>query len=97
LSELQYVNLTVKGHEGGATALKDPGLGAKISLVKSNLVRDKNLPPVGSVLIRSFLGEPVQAELVAMCIKPAPEAGFEYIGPPLNVICAVAPLTIERI
>jgi len=64
-------------------------------LVKSNLVQDKHLPPVGMALIRSFLGEPVQAELVAMCIKPAPEAGFEYIGPPLKVTCAVAPLTIE--
>jgi len=92
-SELQYASLTIEGHEGVVTALKD--LGAEISLVKAELVQDKNLPPVGSVVITGILDEPIRAKLVMMNIKPAPEAGFEYIGPALNVIFAVCPLTIE--
>ena len=37
----------------------------------------------------------MQAKLVAVDVKPAPENGFEYIGPPLNVIFAVSPLRTE--
>ena len=41
-SELQYANLTIEGHEGVVTALKDPG--AKISLVKQNLSKTRICP-----------------------------------------------------
>jgi len=92
-SELQYANLTIEGHEGVVTALKDPG--AEISLVKAELVQDKNLPPAGSLVIRGVIGEPLRAKLVMITVKPEPEAGFEYIGPALNVIFAVGPLTNE--
>jgi len=93
VSELQYANLTIEGHEGVVTALKDQG--AEISLVKVELVQDKNLPPAGSVVIRGVIGEPIRAKLVTLTINPASEAGFEYIGPALHVICAVGPLTVE--
>ena len=53
----KYANLTIEGHVGVVTALKDPG--AEISLVRAELVQDKNLPSVGSVVIRGILGEPI--------------------------------------
>ena len=92
-SELQYTSLTTEGHQGVVTALKDPG--AEISLVKAELVQDKNLPSVGSVVIQGILDEPIRAKRVMMTNKPAREAAFEYIGPVLNVIFAVGPLTVE--
>ena len=46
-------------------------------------------------MIRGVLGEPFRAKLVMMTIKPDPETGFEYIGPALNVIFAVCPLTTD--
>ena len=49
-----------------------------------------------SVMIRGILGEPIRAEPVTMTIKPVPEAGFEYIGPALNVIFAVGPLQLSQ-
>ena len=75
------------------TALKD--IGAEVSVIKSDLVEGLDLPYVGSVMIRGILGEPMQARLVAVNVKPAPENGFEYIGPPLNVIFAVGPLRTD--
>ena len=89
-SDLQYCDVTIEGHAGVFSALKD--IRAEVSLIKSDLVEGLELPYVGSVMIRGILGEPLQAKLVAVNVKPAPENGFEYIGPSLNVIFAVGPL-----
>ena len=92
-SDLQYCDVTLEGHAGVFSALKD--IGAEVSLIKGDLVEGMDLPYVGSVMIRGILGEPMQAKLVAVDVKPAPENGFEYIGPPLQVIFAVGPLRTD--
>ena len=93
-SDLQYCDVTIQGHAGVFTALKDSR--AEVSLIKSDLVEGLDLPCLGTVMIRGILGEPMQAKLVAVNVKPAPENGFEYIGPPLNVIFAVGPLRTDK-
>ena len=77
-SELQYASLTIEGHEGMVSALKDPG--AEISLVKAELVQDTNLPPAGSLLTRGVIGEPLRATLVTMTVKPEPEVVLNILG-----------------
>jgi len=37
----------------------------------------------------------IQAELVAMNVRPVPENGYEYIGPSVDVSFAVGSLTTD--
>ena len=50
---------------------------------------------VSRVKIRGVFGEPVEADLVSLRIKPHPSAGLENIAPPLNVVFAACALTTD--
>jgi len=92
-SELQYCDISIEGHSEPVVALKDKG--SEICLIKKDLVRDWDLPSIGMVKIRGAFGEPVEAKLVALKIKPDPGVGFENIAPSFNVIFAVCALTTD--
>ena len=53
-SDLQYCDVTLQGHAGVFSALKD--IGAEVSLIKNDLVEGLDLPYVGSVMIRGIWG-----------------------------------------
>jgi len=76
-----------------AIPLKDPG--AEITMVKAEIIQDTNFSPAGTIVIRGVFCEPLCAKLVMMTVKQDPESGFDYIGPALNVIFAVCPLTTD--
>lgn len=90
-----YCDILFEGRPKPVTALKDKG--AEIFLIKKDFVRGwKTSPtPFGTVKIWGVLGEPVDAKLVSLKIKPHPGVGFQYIAPPLNVIFAVCTLTTD--
>lgn len=71
-SKLQYCKEEIETSPEPVVALKD--LGAEVSLINEVLKKDLNLPAVGAVFIRGVFGEPAQARLVVLNIKP-------YTGP----------------
>ena len=94
-SELEYCDILIEGHPKPITALKDKG--AEICLIREDIVRnwETSPTPVGSVKIRGIFGEPVDAELVSLRVKPHPGDGYENIAPSVNVIFAVCALATE--
>ena len=85
----------IEGHPRPITALKDKG--AEICLIREDIISDweTSPTPVGSVKIRGIFGEPVDAELVSLRVKPHPGDGYENITPSVNIIFAVCALATE--
>ena len=85
----------IEGHPRPITALKDKG--AEICLIREDIISDweTSPTPVGSVKIRGIFGEPVDAELVSLRVKPHPGDEYENIAPSVNVIFAVCALATE--
>ena len=57
-SELQYCEVIIEKLPNPALALKD--MGAEVSLIKEDLIRDLDLPSVGTLSIKGVLGAPVE-------------------------------------
>ena len=70
-------------------------MGAEVSLIKEDLIKNLNLPILGTVSIRGIFGQPVEAKLVAMNVKPYTGPMYENIAPYLKVICAVCAITTD--
>jgi len=85
----------IEGHPRPITALKDKG--AEICLIREDIISDweTSPTPVGSVKIRGIFGEPVDAELVSLRVKPHPGDGYENTAPSVNIIFAVCALATE--
>jgi len=66
---MHYRDVLVEELGRNAVALEDSG--AEISIVSSNMIRDLNLVPLGKINLSGIVGDPVQADLVQMHIKPA--------------------------
>jgi len=69
LSKMHYRDVLVEELGRNVVALEDSG--AKISIVFSNMIRDLNLVSLGKINLSGIVGDPVQADLVQMHIKPA--------------------------
>jgi len=97
-SELQYITVECEGLPQSITALRD--LGAEVSLIKADLIKDLDMPIFGKISIRGVFGEPVIAEpviaeLVSLKVKPYPSPGYENIAPYLNIVFAACALTSD--
>lgn len=92
-SELQYITVECEGLPQPITALRD--LGAEVSLIKAELIKDLDLPILGKISIRGIFGEPVTADLVSLKVKPCPGEGYENIAPYLNVVVGACALTSD--
>lgn len=93
LSQLQYCNLSLQGIEHPVVALKDNG--AEISLIKENLVSQLNLPKLGTIVVRGVVGDPVQASLVTLNVRPCPDEGWENIAPHIPIVFAACDLSTD--
>jgi len=70
LSELQYCNVSIKTECGVKTVrcLKDSG--AQISLIQTDLIKDVDAQVLGTVTLKRVIGQPAEAALVTLKIKP---------------------------
>jgi len=69
LSKMHYRDVLIQELSRDAVALEDSG--AEISIIPSSLVRDLNLVSLGKINLSGIIGDPVQANLVQLHIKPA--------------------------
>jgi Aspartyl protease len=92
LARLDYIDVKVNGIEHAVPALVDGG--SQLNVIDASLIKTLGLTPVGTILIRGIIGEPVRAELVKLHVRLAAcglDAGShasvneDYI----TVICAV--------
>jgi len=95
---MHYRDVLIQELSRNAVALEDSG--AEISVIPSSLVRDLNLVSLGKINLSGIIGDPVQADLVQLHIKPAARSVTvdEYkhcsertdnIAPSISVIFAV--------
>ena len=69
LSKMHYRDVLVQEVGRNLVALEDSG--AEISIMPADLVRDMNLSYLGKINLSGIVGDPVQADLVQLHIKPA--------------------------
>ena len=93
VDELEYCQVSIENIAESIVVLRDNG--AQMSLIKHDLVRDLNLPKLGNLIVRGVIGQPEDAELVSLRIKPYPGEGFDNIAPYLDVIFAACDLTTD--
>ena len=93
LSELHYCDVTIEGMSEPVVALRDSG--AQISLIKLDLISDRNLPKLGTIAIRGVVGDSVDAALVQLTIKPSPDPQYENIAPYINVMLVACDLSTD--
>jgi len=88
LSELQYCNVLMKTECGVKTVrcLKDSG--AQISLIQKDLIKDVDAQVLGTVAIKGVIGQPAEAALVTLKIKPATSDDLENIAPYIDLCFA---------
>ena len=82
LSELQYCNVlmeTVCGGVKSVRCLKDSG--AQISLIQKDLIKDVGAQVFDTVTIKGVIGQPAEAALVTLKVKPATSDDLENIAP----------------
>ena len=79
LSQLQYYNIQIQGIQMPLLALMDSG--AQLSLISSNLIKDLDVPKLGTLSIKGVVGEPAVATVVSLNIKPHLEGVYENIAP----------------
>jgi len=80
-SKLRYVDVSIDGIPGVIRALNDSG--AQICLVRAEVIVALNLPRIGKVMLRDFLGNSHQAEVVTLQMRLANADTF------VPVVCAV--------
>ena len=80
-SELRYVDVVVDGISDTIRALDDSG--TQVCLVRADVIAALNLPRIGKVTLRDFLGNSHQAEVVTLQMKLADADTF------VPVVCAV--------
>jgi len=102
LSKMHYRDVLIQETGNSHTGLEDSG--AEICLIRSNLIKDFDIPCIGKLKIRGIVGNPVEVDLVQLSIKPAPvssDAGTDCIersyniGPYIKVIFAVCDGMVE--
>jgi len=94
LSELQYYNVLTKTECGvkNVRCLKDSR--AQISLIQKDLIKDVDAQVLGAVTIKRVIGQPAEAALVTLKIKPATFDDLENIAPYIDLCfaaCEIAP------
>jgi hypothetical protein len=84
LAQLEYVDITVKGFPQTVTALVDSG--SQLNVIDASIIEPMGLVPIGTVLIRGIVGQPVRANLVKLQMQLQNESCIhdEFI----TVICA---------
>ena len=88
-AKLQYVNVKVtdqnKLNFKMVSGLCDTG--AEISVIRTNMLNDWELPIIGKIKLRGIVGSPVSADLVILNVTLADskQDGDEYV----SIICAV--------
>ena len=90
LSELQYCNVLIKTECGVKTVrcLKDSG--AQISLIQKDLIKYVDAQVLGTVTIK---GQPAEAALVTLKIKPATSDDLENIAPYIELCFTACEIT----
>ena len=83
LAKLKYVDISIDGVSNSLPGLSDTG--AMISICHSDIVRELNPIPIGNVMLRGILGEPVMAKLINLSIKLA-DSDVDYI-PIIFAVC----------
>jgi len=81
LSELQYCNVLIKTECSvkSVRCLKDSK--AQISLIQKDLIKDVDAQLLGTVTIKGLIGQPAEAALVTLKIKPSTSDDLENIAP----------------
>ena len=80
-SELRYLDVSIDGISNVIRALDDSG--AQICLIRTDMITSMNLPRIGKVILRDFLGNSHEAEVVTLQMKLADAETF------VPVVCAV--------
>ena len=95
LSELQYCNVLMKTECGAKTVrcLKDSG--AQISLIQKDLIKDVDARVLGTVTIKGVIGQPAEAALVMLKIKPATSDDWRTLL--RTLICVSQPVKSHEI
>ena len=90
LAKLNYYDVCIDGVARTVQGLSDSG--AQLSVCHSDVVRELNLEPIGNVMLRGIVGQPVMAKLVNLYIKLA-DCDCEFIP----IVCAVCDLVNETL
>ena len=96
LSELHYCDIWVKTADEGAKSvhcLQDSG--AEISIIQRDLIKDMDVPVLGTVTIRGVIGQPAEATLVTLKVKPTTFGNHENIAPYIDVVFAACYITSD--
>jgi len=80
-SELRYLDVSIDGIPNVIRGLDDSG--AQICLIRADVITVMNLPRIGKVILRDFLGNSHEAEVVTLQMKLANADTF------VPVVCAV--------
>jgi len=80
-SEFRYTDVSIDGISNVIRALDDSG--AQICLIRTDVIASMNLPRIGTVILRDFLGNSHEAEVVTLQMKLADAETF------VPVVCAV--------
>jgi len=71
--------------------LKDSG--AQISLIQKDLIKDVDAQVLGTVMIKGVIGQPAEAALVTLKVKPATSDDLENIAPYIDLCFAACDIT----
>jgi len=93
LSELQHCNILMKTECGVKTVRCLKGSGAQISLIQRDLIKDVDAQVLGTVTIKDVIGQPAEAALVTLKIKPATSEDLENIAPYIDLCFAACEIT----
>jgi len=69
--------------------------GAEISIIRKDLITGVDAPVLGTVTIRGVIGQPAEATLVTLNIKPATSGNHENIAPYIDVVFAACDITSD--
>jgi len=86
---------TVCGGVKSVRCLKDCGV--QISLIQKDLIKDVDAQVLGTVTIKGVIGQPAEAALVTLKVKPANSDDLENIGPYIDLCFAACEITLEAI
>ena len=78
---------------GPIISLEDGG--AEIGMVDASLIKHLNLPILGKNTIRPVVGESIEADLVALKIKPCPEKPWTNVTPFVEIVFATCELATD--
>ena len=67
--------------------------GAQISLIQRDLIKDVDAQVLGTVTIKGVIGQPAEAALVTLKIKPATSDDLENIAPYIDLCFAACEIT----